>query len=588
MSPALPPRFMRRHATASRRRPGALGLLAALGGLALFVYYLREAGAAEVAGGIRQLGGTFVLVLALSGLRFAARAAAWLRCLPAGHGLRLRGLLAAFIAGDAASNLTPLSFVAGEPVKVLYLRRRASIGVTAPALAVETLFYTLSVAVVIGVGAAVSVLVVQRPASDWLAIGPPLAALVLLVGSAHWLIGRRIRLAGGAFRLLAKASGKSAFLERAAARVEDAETRLHRDYPRTWPRVLSVAALETAFHALAVAEVFVVLAALSGRPPTLVEAFVFEAANRVVTVVFKVVPLRIGVDQAGAAWVAALLGFGATTGVTLATTRTARMAVWTSAGLALLVRRGFSAAGLAAETPGPSVVAIMARAPDGARAPKSRLRHAVPEESDRRRLYAAFLADTLAACRALPDAAVRVAWAPDGGTDGFARLGIDEADLLAQRGDDLGARERHLFEDLFAAGFARVVLVGSDLPTLPAAHVAEALARLKPAAVTLGPAADGGYYLIGMQAPEPGAAVPDLFTGVRWGSPAAFDDTVRAAARAGMGVERLPAWYDVDDEDGLARLRAEVGPAREERRAPATARALESLAAPGGGRDSAP
>lgn len=588
MSLALPPRFMRTHATASRRRPGALGLLAALGGLALFVYYLREAGAAEVAGGIRQLGGTFVLVLALSGLRFAARAAAWLRCLPAGHGLRLRGLLAAFLAGDAASNLTPLSFVAGEPVKVLYLRRRASVGVTAPALAVETLFYTLSVAVVIGAGAAASVLVVQRPASDWLVIGPPLAALVLLVGSAHWLIGRRIRLAGGAFRLLAKASGRSAFLERAAARVEDAETRLHRDYPRTWPRVLSVAALETAFHALAVAEVFVVLAALSGRPPTLVEAFVFEAANRVVTVVFKVVPLRIGVDQAGAAWVAALLGFGATTGVTLATTRTARMAVWTSAGLALLVRRGFSAAGLAAETPGPSVVAIMARAPDGARAPKSRLRHAVPEESDRRRLYAAFLADTLAACRALPDAAVRIAWAPDGGTDGFARLGVDEADLLAQRGDDLGARERHLFEDLFAAGFARVVLVGSDLPTLPAAHVAEALARLKPGAVTLGPAADGGYYLIGMQAPEPGAAVPDLFTGVRWGSPAAFDDTVRAAARAGMGVERLPAWYDVDDEDGLARLRADVGPAREERRAPATARALESLAAPGGGRESAP
>lgn len=588
MSPALPPRFMRRHATASRRRPGALGLLAALGGLALFVYYLREAGAAEVAGGIRQLGGTFVLVLALSGLRFAARAAAWLRCLPAGHGLRLRGLLAAFLAGDAASNLTPLSFVAGEPVKVLYLRRRASVGVTAPALAVETLFYTLSVAVVIGAGAAAAVLVVQRPASDWLAIGPPLAALVLLVGSAHWLVGRRVRLAGGAFRLLAKASGKSAFLERAAARVEDAETRLHRDYPRTWPRVLSVAALETAFHALAVAEVFVVLAALSGRPPTLVEAFVFEAANRVVTVVFKVVPLRIGVDQAGAAWVAALLGFGATTGVTLATTRTARMAVWTSAGLALLVRRGFSAAGLAAETPGPAVVAIMARAPDGARAPKSRLRHAVPEESDRRRLYAAFLADTLAACRALPDAAVRIAWAPDGGTDGFARLGIDQADLLAQRGDDLGARERHLFEDLFAAGFARVVLVGSDLPTLPAAHLAEALARLKPAAVTLGPAADGGYYLIGLQAPEAGAAVPDLFTDVRWGSPAAFDDTVRAAARAGMGVERLPAWYDVDDEDGLARLRADVGPAREERRAPATARALESLAAPGGGRGSAP
>lgn len=574
---------MRMPATASRRRPGAIGLLAALGGLALFGYYLHEAGAAEVAGRIRQLGWTFVLVLALAGLRFAARAAAWLRCLPAGHGLRLRDLFAAFIAGDAVANLTPLSLAAGEPVKVLYLRRRAPLGATAPALVVETLFYTLSMAVVIGAGAAASVLVVQRPASDWLAIGPPLAALALLVGSTHWLVGRRVRPASAALRLLAKAGGPTAFLERVAARVEDAETRVHRAYPRTWPRVLSVAALETAFHALAVAEVFVVLAALSGRTPTIVEAFVFEAANRIVTVVFKVVPLRIGVDQAGTAWVAALLGFGETTGVTLATTRTARMAVWMFAGMACLVRRGFSAAGLPpAGTPGPSVVAIMARAPAGARAPKSRLRHVIPVEADRRRLYAAFLADTVATCRALPDTAVRIAWAPDGGTDGFARLGIDETELLAQRGDDLGARERHLFEDLFAAGFARAVIVGSDLPTLPTAHVAEALARSRPAAVTLGPAADGGYYLIGLQAPEPGAAIPDLFTDVRWGSPAAFDDTVRAAARAGMSVERLPAWYDVDDEAGLARLRGDVGPAREERRAPATARVLESLAAPGG------
>lgn len=579
---------MRMRATASRRRPGAIGLLAALGGLALFGYYLHEAGAAEVAGRIRQLGWTFVLVLALAGLRFAARAAAWLRCLPAGHGLRLRDLFAAFIAGDAVANLTPLSMAAGEPVKVLYLRRRAPLGATAPALAVETLFYTLSMAVVIGVGAAASVLVVQRPASDWLAIGPPLAALVLLVGSTHWLVGRRVRPASAALRLLAKAGGPTAFLERAAARVEDAETRVHRAYPRTWPRALSVAALETAFHALAVAEVFVVLAALSGRTPTLVEAFVFEAANRIVTVVFKIVPLRIGVDQAGTAWVAALLGFGETTGVTLATTRTARMAVWMFAGLACLVRRGFSIAGRPAGTPERSVVAIMARAPEGARAPKSRLRHAIPAESDRRRLYAAFLADTVAACRALPDAAVRIAWAPDGGTDGFARLGIDDAELLVQRGDDLGARERQLFEDLFAAGFTRVVIVGSDLPTLPAAYVAEALARSRPAAVTLGRAADGGYYLIGLHAPEPGAAVPDLFTDIRWGSPAAFDDTVRAAARAGMSVERLPAWYDVDDEDGLARLRGDLGPAREERRAPATARVLESLAATGGGREAAP
>ena len=563
------------------RRPGTGGLLATLGGLALFGYYLQEAGVAEVAGRIGQLGWLFALVLALSGLRFTARALAWLRCMPSGHGLGLRDLLPAHIAGDAVANLTPLSLVAGEPVKVLYLRRRAPLGATVPALAVETLFYTLSTAVVIGAGAGASILVVQRPASEWLAIGLPLAALALLVGATHWLIWRRVRLASTALRRLARRAGTSGFLERAADRVQDAETRIHGNYPRTWPRVLLVAALEMSFHVLAVVEAFVVLSAISGRMPTLLEAFVFEAANRIVNVVFKVVPLRIGVDQASTAWVAALLGFGETTGFTLATVRTGRMLIWMAAGMTVLARRGLSPARLATRTRGPSVVAVMARSPAGARAPKSRLRQTIPAEADRRRLYAAFLEDTVAIRRALPDVALRVAYAPGARADGFASLGIDGALLLPQRGDDLGARERNLFEDLFAAGFARVVIIGSDLPTLPAAHVADALARLRPGTVTLGPAADGGYYLIGLTAPDSGDAVPDLFTGVRWGTSSAFEDTVRAAARPGIAVERIAAWYDVDDADGMERLRRDVGPAGEETRAPATARVLETLTAAG-------
>ena len=562
---------------ASGRRPGVAGLVATIGGLVLFGYYLQEAGAAEVAARIRQLGWTFTLVLALSGLRFAARALAWLRCLPPGHGLRARDLLAAFVAGDAVANLTPLSLVAGEPVKVLYLRRRAPLGRTVPALAVETLFYTLSMVVVIGAGAVALVVMVQPPASERLVYGLPLATLALLVAGTHWLIWRRVRIASPALRRLARHVPAPAFLERAAERAREAEDRVHRDYPRTWPRVLLVTALELSFHALAVLEAFVVLSAIGERAPTLPEVFVFEAANRFVNVVFKMVPLRIGVDQAGTATVATLLGFGETTGVTLATTRTARMLVWMATGLALLSRRGLAAPRLAAETRGPAVVAIMARPPGGARAPKSRLRQAVPAEADRRRLYAAFLADTVATCRALPDAALRVACAPGGGPEAFTPLGIDPAELLAQRGGDLGARERALFDDLFAAGFARAVIIGSDLPTLPAAHVAEALARLRPGAVTLGPAADGGYYLIGLTAPGPGGTVPDLFTGIRWGTPAAFDDTARAAARAGLDVERVAAWYDVDDANGLARLRRDLEPENEGPRAPATARVLAAL-----------
>ena len=563
----------------SGRRSGAVGLLATIGGFGLFGYYLHEAGVGTVAGDIGELGWTFGLVIVLSGLRFAARALAWLRCLPPGHGLGLRNLLPAFVAGDAVANLTPLSLVAGEPVKVLYLRDRAPLGRTVPALAVETLFYTLSMVVVVGAGAVALVTLVQPPASEWMRYGLPLATLVLFVAGAHWLIWNRVRAASAPLRWLARRGVATALLERAADRARDAESRIHHDYPRTWSRVLLVASLEMSFHALAVTEAFVVLSVIGARTPTLVEVFVFEAANRFVNVIFKVVPLRIGVDQAGAAAVATLLGFGETTGVTLATTRTARMLVWMAAGMAVLARRGLSPRRLAADEQGPAAVAVMARSPAGARAPKSRLRQAVPAEADRRRLYAAFLADTVAIRSALPDVAWRVAYAPGAEADGFAPLGIDGTLLLPQRGDDLGAREHNLFEDLFAAGFTRVVLIGSDLPTLPAEHVADALARLRPGSVTLGPAVDGGYYLIGLTAPDSGDAVPDLFTGVRWGTSSAFEDTVRAAARSGIAVERIAGWYDVDDADGMERLQRDVGPAGEETRAPATARVLERLTA---------
>ena len=389
-----------------------------------------------------------------------------------------------------------------------------------------------------------------------------------------------MRVVSAALDRLARCVPAAAFLERAADRAREVEARIHHDYPRTWSHAGLIAALELLFHVLAVTEAFVVLSVIAERAPSLMEAFVFEAVNRFVNVVFKVVPLRIGVDQAGTATVATLLGLSDTTGVTLATTRTARMLFWTTTGMAVLARRGFSPTRAATETDGASVVAIMARSPDGARPPKSRLRPAIPAESDRRRLHAAFLADTVATCRTLADVAVRVAYAPDGDVAGFARLGIDEADLLAQRGRDLGERERALFEDLFAAGFARVVIIGSDLPTLPAGHIAEALARLRPGAVTLGPAADGGYYLIGLTAPAPGGVVPDLFTGVRWGTAAAYEDTARAAARAGIAIERVAGWYDVDDADGLARLRRDLAPAGDETRPRATARALESLTRP--------
>jgi hypothetical protein len=67
---------------------------------------------------------------------------------------------------------------------------------------------------------------------------------------------------------------------------------------------------------------------------------VLEGANRLVTVVFKFVPLRIGVDEVSTAWFTTILGFGPTPGTTLAIARRIRVVFWTAVGTILLIRRG--------------------------------------------------------------------------------------------------------------------------------------------------------------------------------------------------------------------------------------------------------
>ena len=219
----------------------------------------------------------------------------------------------------------------------------------------------------------------------------------------------------------------------------------------------------------------------------------------------------------------------------------------------------------------------MARAPHGAYAPKSRLRDGIPQEAARRDLYAAFLLDTLGTCRSIADVVVRVAYAPDGGTDGFETLDLNPSDLLAQRGHDLGTRQRGVFEDLFEAGHSKVLVIGSDLPTLPVRYIEDALSQIHDSLVVLGPSLDGGYYLIGLSAPKENDPIPDLFTDIRWSTTSTLDDTIRAAARDALTVSQIAPWYDIDTTKELSRLQEDLTIAEHIQRAPATARTLRRI-----------
>ncbi|HKV85111.1 MAG TPA: TIGR04282 family arsenosugar biosynthesis glycosyltransferase, partial [Ktedonobacterales bacterium] len=128
----------------------------------------------------------------------------------------------------------------------------------------------------------------------------------------------------------------------------------------------------------------------------------------------------------------------------------------------------------------------------------------------------------------------------------------DDARLYAQRGDDFAARLYAITCDAAARGHERLVILGSDSPQAPSDVATRAFAALDTHDVTLGPAEDGGYYLIGLRLrPEP----PDLFTGVHMSTATVRDETLALARRQHLAVALLETAFDVDELTDLDRLR---------------------------------
>ncbi|MGH7014787.1 MAG: TIGR04282 family arsenosugar biosynthesis glycosyltransferase [Stellaceae bacterium] len=148
-----------------------------------------------------------------------------------------------------------------------------------------------------------------------------------------------------------------------------------------------------------------------------------------------------------------------------------------------------------------------------------------------------------------------VAYSPPGSEALFRELVPPEIELLAPRRIGLGHSLLHAAEDLLALGYGAACLVNADSPTLPSALLIEAAERLHAPGdrVVLGPACDGGYYLIGLKQPH-----RHLFHDIDWSTERVFRQTVKRATSLGLAVAVLPTWYDVDDPASLAWLCDEV------------------------------
>ncbi|MGW8144790.1 MAG: TIGR04282 family arsenosugar biosynthesis glycosyltransferase [Anaerolineales bacterium] len=167
-------------------------------------------------------------------------------------------------------------------------------------------------------------------------------------------------------------------------------------------------------------------------------------------------------------------------------------------------------------------------------------------------LYECFLRDTLGIMRSVPEVRSKIVYLPHNARNYFENLAPD-MDLLQQQGDSLGERLDNLLTDVLLDGADKAVVINSDSPTLPAEYLVQSFEQLSTTDVVLGPAEDGGYYLIGMKEPQ-----PHLLRNVKMSTPNVLQETLEIARETNVTASLLPEWYDVDTVEELHRLRNDV------------------------------
>ena len=165
-------------------------------------------------------------------------------------------------------------------------------------------------------------------------------------------------------------------------------------------------------------------------------------------------------------------------------------------------------------------------------------------------LHECLLQDTVAKMERCLSAQLWIAFTPDG-EEYFRRTFGESKKLLSQRGKDLGERMHHILVDLSLLGYREIVVLGSDIPSMPLSHVEQAFHMLSADGkdVVLGPASDGGYYLVGLKSP-----VEEIFRRIPWSNAAVLENTVQRIKELGLRLALLPVAYDIDLEGDLKRL----------------------------------
>lgn len=177
-------------------------------------------------------------------------------------------------------------------------------------------------------------------------------------------------------------------------------------------------------------------------------------------------------------------------------------------------------------------------------------------------LYTAFLRDWCETLAQLSGVDLIVAYAPAEAESDLQALVGNDAIYMPQIGTGLGERLTSATQWATEHGYTKILLVGSDSPTLPISYISEAVTQLDSRDIAIGPSTDGGYYLIGFSTQNIKTTVPFVFEDIAWSTSDVFRQTLTRIHWIKATVGLLPPWYDIDTAEDLAFLYAHISAMR--------------------------
>lgn len=127
--------------------------------------------------------------------------------------------------------------------------------------------------------------------------------------------------------------------------------------------------------------------------------------------------------------------------------------------------------------------------------------------------------------------------------------------FFPQSGKNLGERMNNAFREQFNSGYRSLILIGSDIPHIPSINLIKALDSLGSYPPVIGPASDGGYYIIGFHY---GNFLPSVFEGINWSTESVFNETLKTFEKYGIKPYVLPLLSDIDTVDDLRKILSEA------------------------------